>query len=123
ILCKKGKVEMVQATGLPLGFFEDAEYEQFEIPLAAGDVCVFLSDGIVDATNYAGETMGRPRVEKLVGENWERSAQEILDVIYQAVNQHADGVATFDDQTVLVIKAKEAAALSSKKKIKNAKEA
>jgi phosphoserine phosphatase RsbU/P len=123
ILCKKGKVEMVQATGLPLGFFEDAEYEQFEIPMAAGDVCVLLSDGIVDATNYAGETMGRPRVEKLVGENWERSAQEILDIIYQAVNQHADGVATFDDQTVLVIKAKEAVAATSKKKTKAAKDA
>ncbi|HTD22023.1 MAG TPA: GAF domain-containing protein [Terriglobales bacterium] len=121
ILCKKGVVEIVQATGLPLGFFEDAEYEEFLLPLAPGDVCVLLSDGIVDATNYAGETMGRPRVEKLVGENWERSAEDILEIIFQVVNQHADGVATFDDQTVLVIKAKEAA--HSKKKTKAAKEA
>src|SRR5260370_6515103 len=121
ILCKKGVVEIVQATGLPLGFFEDAEYEELLLPLASGDVCVLLSDGIVDATNYAGETMGRPRVEKLVGENWERSAEDILEIIFQVVNQHADGVATFDDQTVLVIKAKEAA--HSKKKTKNVKDA
>lgn len=118
ILCKQGKVEIVQATGLPLGFFEDAEYEEFLLHLEPGDVCVLLSDGIVDATNYAGETMGRLRVEKLVGENCRQSAEQILDVIYQAVNQHADGVAAFDDQTVMVIKAKDAAA-NSKKKMKS----
>jgi len=116
ILCKKGVVEIVQATGLPLGFFEDAEYEELSLSLAPGDVCVLLSDGIIDAANYAGETMGRSRVEKLVGENWERPAEDILEIIFQAVNQHADGVAALDDQTVLVMKAKEVAA--AKKKVK-----
>jgi sigma-B regulation protein RsbU (phosphoserine phosphatase) len=118
ILCKQGKVEIVQATGLPLGFFEDASYEEFVLSLEPGDVCVLLSDGIVDATNYAGETMGRSRVEKLVAESCHRSAGDILETIYQAVNQHADGVATFDDQTVLVIKAKDTSTNSSKKKSK-----
>jgi len=115
-------VEIVQATGLPLGFFDDAEYEEFLLPLAPGDVCVLLSDGIVDAANYAGETMGRSRVEKLVAESCRSSAEEILEVIYQAVNQHADGVATFDDQTVMVIKAKDVAP-PPKKKTKTAKDA
>jgi sigma-B regulation protein RsbU (phosphoserine phosphatase) len=123
ILCKQGKVEVVQATGLPLGFFEDASYEEFLLPLEPGDVCVLLSDGIVDATNYAGETMGRSRVEKLVAESCQRSAEDILETIYQAVNQHADGVATFDDQTVMVIKAKDAGTHSPKKKAKHAKDA
>jgi len=122
ILCKNGVVEIVQATGLPLGFFDDAEYEEFLLPLAPGDVCVLLSDGIVDAANYAGETMGRSRVEKLVAESCRSSAEEILEVIYQAVNQHADGVATFDDQTVMVIKAKDLAP-PPKKKTKNTKDA
>lgn len=115
ILCKDGAVEIVPATGLPLGFFEDAEYEELTLPLAPGDICVFISDGIIDAANLAGETMGRSRVEKLVAQSCYRSAQDILEVIYQAVNQHADGVATFDDQTVLVMKAKAAAAPSRKK--------
>jgi sigma-B regulation protein RsbU (phosphoserine phosphatase) len=115
ILCKQGKVEVVQATGLPLGFFEDASYEEFLLHLEPGDVCVLLSDGIVDATNYAGETMGRSRVEKLVAESCHRSAGDIVEIIYRAVNQHADGVATFDDQTVMVIKAKDSTAHSKKK--------
>ena len=118
ILCKKGATEVVPATGLPLGFFEDADYEELVLPLAPGDVCVFLSDGIIDAANMAGETMGRSRVEKLVQENCHGSAENILEAIYKAVNQHADGVATFDDQTVLVMKAK--AAAHSRKKAKSA---
>src|SRR5260370_15896771 len=121
ILCKKGVVEIVQATGLPLGFFEDAEYEEFLLPLAPGDVCVLLSDGIVDATTYAGESMGRPRVEKLVGENWERSAEDILEIIFHVVNQHPDQAATSHHQTLLSFTAKKAA--HSKKKTKNVKDA
>lgn len=117
ILCKKGVTEVVPATGLPLGFFEDAEYEELVLPLAPGDVCVLLSDGIIDAANLAGETMGRSRVERLVLEHCRGSADDILEAIYKAVNQHADGVATFDDQTVLVMKAK--AAPHSRKKAKS----
>jgi len=107
IYCHEGKVEVVQATGLPLGFFDNAEYEEFWLATAGGDVCVFFSDGIIDARNQQGDGFGRDRIEEIVQANHKGSAAAIVDAVFSAVAEHAQGVATFDDQTVVVLKAKE----------------
>ena len=115
ILCHEGKTEVVQATGLPLGLFDNAEYEEFWLAPAVGDVCMFFSDGMIDARNKKGDGFGRTRLEEIVAANWKKSAEEILDAIFAAVNKHAAGVPTFDDQTVVVLKVKERRASSGKR--------
>ena len=107
IYCHEGKVEVVQATGLPLGFFDNAEYEEFWLAPAAGDVCVFFSDGIIDARNQNGDGFGRERVEQIVRAQCNGSADDVVSAIFSAVNEHSEGVSAFDDQTVVVLKAKE----------------
>ena len=107
ISCHEGKVEIVQATGLPLGFFDTAEYEEFWLAPAAGDVCVLFSDGIIDARNQQGDGFGRERIETIVAAHHKESASNILEAIFTAVNQHSEGVPNFDDQTVVVLKVKE----------------
>ena len=107
IFCHDGKVEVVQATGLPLGFFDDAEYEEFWLATAPGDVCVLFSDGIIDARNRQGDGFGRERIEHIVRSKHKATAEEIVEAIFSAVTEHSQGVATFDDQTVVVLKSKE----------------
>jgi sigma-B regulation protein RsbU (phosphoserine phosphatase) len=65
---------------------------------------VLFSDGIVDAQNRTEELFGRTRLEEVVTRNHEKSANEIVEAIFDAVIAHAKGVATFDDQTVVVVK-------------------
>ena len=101
------KPEIVEATGLPLGFFEDAEYEEFWLATEPGDVCVFFSDGIVDARNQNGDGFGRERIHEIVAASCGGSASDILDAIFAEVTRHAEGVPTFDDQTIVVLKVKE----------------
>jgi sigma-B regulation protein RsbU (phosphoserine phosphatase) len=67
---------------------------------------VFFSDGILDARNKAGDLFGRGRVEKIAAECADRSASCVVDRLFQAVAEHAAGVETFDDQTVVAIKVK-----------------
>ncbi len=66
IYCHDGKIEIIEATGLPLGLFDEADYDEFTFRAKPGDLFVFFSDGILDARNKAGEMFGRTRVEKLV---------------------------------------------------------
>jgi sigma-B regulation protein RsbU (phosphoserine phosphatase) len=106
IYCHGDQVEIIEATGLPLGLFDDAEYEEFSFQANPGDVFVFFSDGILDATNKAGELFGRRRVEQIVKCST-KSAQDIVDTIFAAVADHASGVETFDDQTVVAIRVKD----------------
>ncbi|PYX97425.1 MAG: serine/threonine protein phosphatase [Acidobacteria bacterium] len=74
IYCHNGKVEVIEATGLPLGLFDDADYDEFNFRAKPGDLFVFFSDGILDARNNAGELFGRQRVEQIVSRAADKSA-------------------------------------------------
>jgi sigma-B regulation protein RsbU (phosphoserine phosphatase) len=104
--CRDGKVEEVQATGLPIGLFPHATYDELNLRGRKGDVFLFLSDGILDATSSKGEMFGRHRLEDIVKANAHRSAEEFVDAIFTAVSNHAEGVEAFDDQTLVALKVK-----------------
>jgi sigma-B regulation protein RsbU (phosphoserine phosphatase) len=106
IYCHGGKTEVIEATGLPLGLFDDAEYDEFTFRAKPGDLFVFFSDGILDARNRAGELFGRERAEQIASRCWELSAQEVVNTIFEAVKEHAGEEDTFDDQTVVAIRVK-----------------
>src|SRR5271169_1296856 len=46
-----GKIETVQATGLPIGLFHNATYDELNLHGRPGDVFLFFSDGILDAAS------------------------------------------------------------------------
>ena len=58
VLSHSGVVEL-RATGLPLGLFPVAEYEEFETVLDPGDVLLLHTDGLVEAHNPDREMFGR----------------------------------------------------------------
>ena len=104
VFCRNGKTQVVEATGLPLGLFDDAEYDEFTFYSKPGDVFVFFSDGILDASNRAGELFGRSRVEKIVEQCHNESAECAVKRLFAAVAEHAAGMEAFDDQTVVAIR-------------------
>jgi sigma-B regulation protein RsbU (phosphoserine phosphatase) len=106
VLCRDGKIEVIEATGLPLGLFDEADYDEFTFRGKPGDLFVFFSDGIIDARNRHGESFGRQRVEQIVAECSAKSPDCVVNNIFQAVAEHAAGVDAFDDQTVVAIKVK-----------------
>jgi len=110
-----GKNHVIEATGLPLGLFDDADYDEFHFRMKPGDMFVFFSDGILDARNRKGELFGRGRVEKIIAECTEQSADCVVDTLFQAAAEHSAGVETFDDQTVVAIKVKDSATFASAK--------
>jgi sigma-B regulation protein RsbU (phosphoserine phosphatase) len=107
IYCHDGKARRLDATGLPLGLFEDAEYDEMTVQAAPGDVFVFYSDGITDARNRAAQPFGDERVDEVVASHRREPAEEIVQAIFDAVARHSDGVAPFDDETVVVVKVRD----------------
>ena len=103
---RNGKFEEIPVTGLPIGLFPNATFEERNLRCKPGDVFLFLSDGITDATSSAGNMFGRGRLEKTVLKYADRSADEIAQAIFSAVSEHAKGVDAFDDQTIVVLKVK-----------------
>jgi sigma-B regulation protein RsbU (phosphoserine phosphatase) len=107
VMLSEGKITVIEATGLPLGLFDDASYDEFRFTMNPGDMFVFFSDGMLDARNRKGELFGRGRVEQIIAKCAGRSADCVVDSLFKAVAEHSAGVETFDDQTVVAIKVKD----------------
>jgi sigma-B regulation protein RsbU (phosphoserine phosphatase) len=104
IYCHNGKLERIEATGLPLGLFPTAEYDEVTFRAHPGDMFVFFSDGIIDASNRAGEMFSRPRVEKIVAANCDKTADDLVTALFNAVAEFSAGEDPYDDQTVVALK-------------------
>jgi sigma-B regulation protein RsbU (phosphoserine phosphatase) len=106
LYCHDGKIEVIEATGLPLGLFDDAEYDEFTFKAKPGDMFVFFSDGIMDARNRAGDMFGRHRTEAIIAGCVNVSADCVVKSLFKAVTEHAAGEEAFDDETVVAIRVK-----------------
>lgn len=104
IYCHNGRLERVEATGLPLGLFPTAEYDEVTYRAHPGDMFVFFSDGIIDATNRNGGMFGRARVEKVVAANCDKTADDLVTALFNAVAEFSAGEDPYDDQTVVALK-------------------
>lgn len=97
--------EVAVAPSLPLGVIAEAEYEQTTFQLNRGDRLVFLSDGVVEAQNDAGELFGFERTQQVSNE----SARYIA--------QTAKHFGQTDDITVLSVYVASKAAQASKEEL------
>lgn len=105
LLAREGSVEHIPAVGLPLGLFQDAEYEQQSLALQPGDSLAIFSDGLHEASDDKEEEFGVERVADILGQCSRCSAQDIADSLLQASLDHsAGGGEREDDRTILVLK-------------------
>lgn len=79
-----------EQSGLPLGILGDSTYNEFTVPIEAGDLMVTFTDGITEAMNDNDKIYGRQRLEAVLKEPLSR----IDDVIKRIVTD----VEEFDPQ-------------------------
>jgi sigma-B regulation protein RsbU (phosphoserine phosphatase) len=106
LLWKDGHVEQLNLTGFPIGIFDDATYEEWSVKLNSGDVLLFYSDGITEASNREGKFFGGERLKSLLTANVHLSSSELADRILEEVREHTQGGAITDDRTLVVMKVK-----------------
>jgi serine phosphatase RsbU (regulator of sigma subunit) len=102
-----GEVTELDTMGRPLGLDDENPIESEETNLVIGDVVIAFTDGVLDATNPAGEPFGRSRLEQIVRDNHALSAAELTKLIERAVLEHCGTSDQFDDLTLLVIRSVE----------------
>jgi sigma-B regulation protein RsbU (phosphoserine phosphatase) len=92
----------IEENGLPLGMMDVAEYRQLEQPLRAGDRFLLYTDGLVDATNGAGEFYTIERVKEAVAAGAGLATDRVADLIVARTRGWADEVAA-DDLTIVLV--------------------
>ena len=69
VLRRDGAVELLPTTGLPLGMFAKAAYQEGETALRTGDLLMLYSDGVTEANDLREEDFGMERVIEVLQAN------------------------------------------------------
>ena len=97
------EVEEVLLPSSPLGGLGHA-YGKETLQLAPGDCVVWLSDGLIEATNGADEPFGYDSVKRVLAGIPGESALTIRNRLLAAVDLHAAGQPLSDDRTLMVMR-------------------
>jgi sigma-B regulation protein RsbU (phosphoserine phosphatase) len=104
LLKSSGAVVWLDAVGsLPLAILDETTYAEHVQPLDRGDVLVLFTDGIVEAANESREHFGEERLLATL-RSANGSAADIVAALRQAVQNHAGGARSLDDQTLVVLR-------------------
>jgi sigma-B regulation protein RsbU (phosphoserine phosphatase) len=97
------KAAPVVLPGIPLGLFDNIEYDEVSLPIESGDVFVFHSDGLTEAWN-GKEEFGSARLAALVAKHAKRPAAEMGDEIEKALRSWAKEHLANDDVTFVIVR-------------------
>lgn len=104
LIAKDNSIQRLKTGGLMIGLIEQAAYQDVEVPIQIGDTLVIQSDGVSEAMNNNNEQFGEERLQKLLLENKNRTAEEIIDITISEVRKHAGTHPQSDDITMMVVK-------------------
>jgi len=89
---------------LPVGVFDDTEYEDREIDLAPGQTLVLYTDGITEAESPSGEWFGTNGLLAALSSCGGLSPKETADRLVERVKSFSAGLSPSDDIAVMALK-------------------
>jgi hypothetical protein len=97
----RSAISNTEVEQFPLGLLPVPSFDGHTLQMAAGDVLVVATDGILEVCNKPGEEFGVERLKDLIAIN----ATETLPGLARKIlaSAHAHG-AQFDDQTILLVR-------------------
>ncbi len=98
--------EEIQISGVPLGSFNDAYFDQISTSFNAGDILVIISDGLPEAPNLSGDLFDYQKLQDLITTYGNLTAQEVIDQLMVEADGWLSGKHNPDDITLVVIKHK-----------------
>jgi len=104
VRCTATECGQIELPGVPLGSFSGVSYDEVTIPLHAGDVFVFCTDGIYEAAADDGKEFGAKRLCDIIKDSRKGSARNIVDAIFDAVIMFRGTAPQADDMTAVAVK-------------------
>ncbi len=102
-LVRATTVDKLGASSYPLGMLPEARYKEGGIELHSGDVLVIYSDGLTEAANANEEEFGIERLERLLPELRNLSAEEVGARILDQVDRFRGDTRLTDNLSIAVI--------------------
>lgn len=105
-LVRKGRIEEIAVSGVPVGLIEGTRYDAVSLDLQLGDIVVFASDGILECQNAEQEAFDASRLGALLGTlPQDASAEDICTAILSARDElNRDPSSPDDDRSLIVLR-------------------
>ena len=101
----QNRFEELTGMGIALGVNEDFRYEEnIKSGFADGQIIALGTDGIWEAFNKDGIMFGKKRFREIIRRNARETAGNILDAVYEGLDQYTRGLKSDDDITLVVAK-------------------
>jgi serine phosphatase RsbU (regulator of sigma subunit)/anti-sigma regulatory factor (Ser/Thr protein kinase) len=98
------KVELLKATSLPVGVFENPSHESKSMHLYPGDTLVLYTDGITEAQSSSSELFSLERLVYIVESRASDSPEQLQQYIQSEVANFRLNAAWKDDATLMIVK-------------------
>jgi len=98
-----GEIERLETGGLPLGIAKGARYESGVTTLAANDLLLIFTDGLVEAENEREDEYGEPRMLEVLSEASGTAAQ-VLTQLMSSADKFVGLTRQHDDITCMVLR-------------------
>jgi sigma-B regulation protein RsbU (phosphoserine phosphatase) len=104
LIRQNGEVELLEATGIPLGISRGMSYQQNSCRIEKGDILVLFSDGVTEARGGADaeQEFGEERLISAVKKERDRSAAEVIEGIRGELLAFSNGAPASDDITLVL---------------------
>ena len=93
--------------GLVAGAFPGIKYKDFEIQLEKGDKLFLYTDGLPEATDAENRMLSIGGMIDALNKYKNGSCQEIIEGVYDCVNEFVGDAPQFDDLTMLCVELKQ----------------
>ena len=104
LLLRNGLCQPLSGQNLPLGFRADERFEARRVPTCPGDVLLFYSDGVTEARDAAGRTLGEDWLVRWLEANGSLAPQELLAALALALEQWSGKDEPQDDITAACVR-------------------
>lgn len=105
VIIKENKVAVMfeKTKYIPVGLFEDFEYEESSIQLESGDKIFLYTDGVSEAENNEHKLFGDTTIMDIINLNISATPRELIGKMEEEISAHVNGFAQSDDITMMAI--------------------
>jgi anti-sigma regulatory factor (Ser/Thr protein kinase) len=98
------RLELLPATGLPLGVAPGEAYGSVKVEVVPGSVVVLYSDGVTEAEDPDGKVLGLQGLSDMIHASHPATAAAQVEMIIAGLDVHCRGLPLKDDVAILIVR-------------------
>lgn len=105
LLGHQGPVTKAKPQNIPLGMFDFAEYEHFDVELEPGDCLLSYTDALIESLDADGEMLGEAGLLRILQLLGNAAPEKLTEMLLAEIAQRYPENLSHDDVTVLLVRA------------------